>query len=127
MNSNVKTIAAWFGVGAILIAGVFFMTRALGGPRPLDGFAQCLADKKAAFYGAFWCPHCQNQKKMFGRSARLLPYTECSTPDGKSQLQICVDKKIDGYPTWEFSDGSRLSGEIPLKTLSEKTGCLLPQ
>lgn len=94
-------------------------------PGELDNFALCLKDKGAVFYGAFWCPHCQNQKKMFGKSEKLLSYVECSTPDGNSQLQICRDKKIEGYPTWEFSDTSRLSGEVPLKTLAEKTGCLL--
>ena len=96
-------------------------------PGKLDGFAQCLKDNGAVFYGAFWCPHCQNQKKMFGRSERLLSYVECSTPDGKGQLQICKQKKIEGYPTWEFSDGSRLSGEVTLATLAEKTGCTLPE
>ncbi len=74
-------------------------------------------------YGAFWCPHCQNQKKMFGSAADLLPYVECSTPDGKGQLTICKEKNIEGYPTWEFSDGTRLSGEVPLQTLAAKSGC----
>ena len=92
-------------------------------PGELDAFATCLKDKGAVFYGAFWCPHCDNQKKMFGQSKKLLPYVECSTPDGKSQLQTCQDKNIEGYPTWEFADASRETGEVPLKTLSEKTGC----
>jgi len=96
-------------------------------PGQLDSFAQCLKEKGAVFYGAFWCPHCQNQKAMFGKSVRYLPYVECSTPDGKEQLKTCNDKKIEGYPTWEFADGSRLSGEIPLTQLAEKTGCQLPQ
>lgn len=96
-------------------------------PGALDKFAACLTDKGATFYGAFWCPHCQNQKRMFGRSATLLPYVECSTQNGREQLQVCVDKKIEGYPTWEFSDGSREGGEVSLAKLSEKTGCLLPQ
>lgn len=96
-------------------------------PGALDGFAQCLSDKKATFYGAFWCPHCQSQKKTFGNSARLLPYTECSTPDSRGQLQICKDKGIQSYPVWEFADGSRLDGEQTLKALSEKTNCPLPE
>ena len=62
----------------------------------------------------------------FGSSKDLLPYVECSTPDGNEQVQICKDKKIEGYPTWEFADGSRLPGELSLQTLSEKTGCELP-
>lgn len=92
----------------------------------LDSFAQCLADQGAVFYGAFWCPNCQNQKKMFGSSAKLLKYVECSTLDAKSQLPQCREENITGYPTWEFADGSRLTGQIPLLQLAEKTGCVLP-
>lgn len=96
-------------------------------PGKLDTFAQCLADKGATFYGAFWCPHCQAQKRMFGSSAKLLPYVECSTPDGQGRLPICEEKDIQQYPTWDFSDKSRLTGEVPLAQLVEKTGCELPQ
>ena len=92
-----------------------------------DSFASCLKEKGAVFYGAFWCPHCQNQKSLFGSSLELLPYVECSTPDGNGQLQACIDKKIKNYPTWEFKDGSRMTGEISLSALSLKTGCELPK
>lgn len=93
----------------------------------LVGFAQCLKEKGATFYGAFWCPHCQNQKKLFGNAVSALPYVECSTPDAQGQLQVCIDKKIQNYPTWEFADGTRKTGEVPLSELAEKTGCTLPQ
>ncbi len=96
-------------------------------PGKLDSFAQCISDSGAKFYGAFWCPHCNDQKKAFGSSVKYLPYIECSSLDTKSQLQICKDNKIEGYPTWEFKDGSRLSGEVQLKTLADKTNCKLSQ
>ncbi len=96
------------------------------GPGKYDEFATCLKDKGATFYGAFWCPHCQAQKKLFGKSAKLLPYVECSTADASGQTQACIDKKITGYPTWVFADGSQLNGEIPLEQLAEKTACVLP-
>ena len=116
----------------VLVVGVF-ITVSIGGnkgstgPGKYDAFATCLKDKGALFYGAFWCPHCQNQKKAFGSSEKFLPYVECSTPDGGAQTQVCIDKKITGYPTWEFADGSRMNGEIPMETLAQKTGCVLPQ
>jgi hypothetical protein len=91
-----------------------------------DDFAQCLSDAGARFYGAYWCPHCQNQKKLFDNSPKI-PYIECSTPNGKGQLQVCADAGVTGYPSWVFADGSRLNGEVPLETLSEKTSCELPQ
>lgn len=100
------------------------------GPGKYDDFTMCLKDKGAVFYGAFWCPHCQAQKKLFGSSAKLLPYVECSTLDGQSQLPVCQAKNIEGYPTWDLADGTRLKNEndagITLETLSSKTGCVLP-
>lgn len=96
-------------------------------PGELDGFAQCINESGAKFYGAFWCPHCNDQKALFGNSAKLLPYVECSTPDRQNQTQECIDAGIQSYPTWEFSDGSRESGVVSLDQLSEITGCQLDQ
>lgn len=107
--------------------GVFLNTNKVSSPGKLDGFAQCLKDSGAEFYGTFWCSHCQNQKQLFGSSKKYLPYIECSTPDGQNQNQVCKEKGIEGYPTWIFKDGSRLSGELSLSTLSEKTQCALPE
>ncbi|MBI2626570.1 MAG: hypothetical protein HYW69_03195 [Candidatus Nealsonbacteria bacterium] len=93
----------------------------------LESLAQCLTEKGAKFYGAFWCSHCKNQKEMFGDAAALLPYIECSTEDGNGQLDACKDDNVTSYPTWEFADGSRETGEVSLEKLSEKTGCQLPK
>jgi hypothetical protein len=118
-----------FTVIVVLLVGGFgiYMTKnKIKGSTKLDGFAQCLKSSGAEFYGAFWCTHCQNQKELFGSSKQYLPYIECSNPDN-SQVQICKDKNIEGYPTWIFKDGSRLSGEQTLQTLAEKSQCVLPE
>lgn len=117
----------WIGIFVLVIAGLGASVFVKSAPSKLGPFAQCLKEKGATFYGAFWCPHCQAQKRMFGSAASELPYTECSTPNGQGQLQVCIDKGIQQYPTWEFADGSRLTGEVPLAQLAEKTGCELPQ
>lgn len=122
MRKYLSWIIALVAVG-ILIGGFVWYQ---GTPGKLDDFARCLNDKGAIFYGAYWCPHCQNQKAMFGKSAKHLNYVECSTPDGRGQLKVCKDAKIEGYPTWEFKDKSRLSGEVALDTLADKTDCQLP-
>jgi hypothetical protein len=114
----------------LFIAGVVWLIRTPGKadkPGKLDTFATCLKESGAIFYGAFWCPHCQAQKALFGSSVKLLPYVECSTPDGQGQTQVCKDQKIDGYPTWVFPDGTREGGEQTLEHLSEVTKCELPQ
>ena len=116
-------------VGLVILGGIIFLMMTPGKPGKLNAFATCLKDKGAIFYGAFWCPHCQNQKALFGKSAKLLPYVECSTPNGQAQLQSCIDAGIKTYPTWQFNGSStdRLTGEIALATLAEKTSCELPQ
>ena len=97
-------------------------------PGKYDNFAKCLKDKGTVFYGAFWCPHCQNQKQMFGRSAKYLPYIECSTPDKKDVTNDCKARAdiIKGYPTWLFPDGTTKGGEVSMEDLAKKSGCELP-
>jgi thiol-disulfide isomerase/thioredoxin len=95
-------------------------------PGKYDSFATCIKNTGTIFYGAFWCPHCQAEKKLFGTSAKLLPYVECSTPDGKDQTPTCKEKGVKSYPTWVFPDLSELTGEVSLATLAEKTSCPLP-
>ena len=106
-----------------------------------DKLANCLAEKNVKEYGAFWCPNCAQQKKMFGNSYQILEdkqvYIECDprcvkNKDGKlpmacngieGQPQLCLDKKVEKYPDWEFSDGSRLVGVQELNVLADKAGC----
>jgi len=109
----------------VLVALVGLVVWDKNRPGELDAFAQCLTDKGVTYYGAFWCPNCQKQNEIFGRSKRYIPYVECSTPDGKSQVEQCRNANITAYPTWEFEGGERLTGVQPLETLAEKTGCEL--
>jgi len=113
-------------IGAIVVLIGTFLYLGGKGRTDLEPFAQCLKDKGTVFYGAFWCPHCQNQKALFGTAADKLPYVECSTPDARGQLTVCTEKGVKSYPTWIFTDGSQESGEVSLGRLAEKTGCVLP-
>ena len=127
-NKKMKKNTLLLSLGAILfVALVVWLVLAPSKPGKLDAFAQCINDSGTKYYGAFWCPNCKNQEAMFGLSAKLLPRTECSTPNGKGQLPICQDADIKGYPTWDFPDGSRETGTLPLERLSEKTTCPLPE
>lgn len=118
----------WLLFGVIVIGGLIsLLVVQARKPGQYDGLAQCIADSGTKFYGAFWCPHCQATKAMFGKSAKLLPYIECSKPSGNGQLPVCDAAGIKGYPTWRFPDGSELTGEQTLQTLATKTNCSLPQ
>ena len=91
-------------------------------------FAACLKDKGAVLYGAPSAGEAtQRQIQQFNGSIERLPYIECQTIDGETQLDVCDNENIEKYPTWEFADGSRLTGGQTLKTLSEKTGCAVPK
>lgn len=134
MDKNAKIFISIIGLlilGVIATVIVRNGNNTPPGPGKYDTFATCLKDKGAVFYGAFWCSHCQAQKKLFGTSAKLLPYVECSTANGQGQTQECKDKKIAGYPTWDLADGTRLPNEngagITLETLAAKTSCELPK
>jgi thiol-disulfide isomerase/thioredoxin len=121
MKGNVKYIVIGGFALIVLLFAWYYIT-----PGSNDVFAKCLEEKGAKFYGAFWCPNCETQKKLFGKSASRLPYIECSTADGKGQLSVCEDASITSYPTWEFAGGDRQSGVIQMSELAEKTGCELP-
>ena len=125
-KTTLMYIALIIGVVALVFAARFFGDGKAGATTIYDDFAQCLADSGAVFYGAYWCPHCNDQKDWMDNSSNI-PYVECSTPDGRGQIQECADEGITGYPTWKFSDGTEASGAIPLVELAEKTGCELPE
>ena len=76
----------------------------------LHALAEHLTRIDAKFYGASWCPHCTEQKELFGRSAASLPYVECS-PLGPNtrQASTCETRRIDTYPTWIIT-GQRHQG-----------------
>ena len=116
-------------IGLLVLVGIVYIIVAPGRVKvgKYDSFATCIKDSGAVVYGAFWCPHCQAEKALFGSSAHLLPYVECSTPDGQGQTQVCKDKGIVEYPTWQFANStSTTPGQLELSQLAEKTGCQLP-
>lgn len=129
-NKYRRTMIYFVGAAIILFMAFSFFKQQSPAPQDserLSNLAQCLKESGATFYGTFWCSHCQSQKEMFGSAASKLPYIECSTPDGKSQLPICAEKEITGYPTWIFADGSRVLGDLSLEDLASRSGCELLQ
>ena len=92
----------------------------------LDAFAKCLTAKQAKMYGAFWCPHCEEQKEMFGSSFQYAPYIECGIKGSKGIEPVCTQAGIKRFPTWIFADGTRVEGEHELDFLGQETGCSLP-
>ncbi|MDX2244615.1 MAG: vitamin K epoxide reductase family protein [Leptolyngbyaceae cyanobacterium bins.302] len=81
--------------------------------------AEHLTQIGAKMYGAYTCPHCHNQKQLFGKEAvQKLNYVECH-PDGQNaRPDLCDAAKIEGFPTWEIN-GKFFQGEKSLQELAD--------
>ena len=84
--------------------------------------AKYLNHKGVVKYSAYWCPNCLNQGELFRKQAyEKLNVVECARDGINSQTQLCIDKKIKGFPTWEIN-GKLILGVLSLKELSKLTG-----
>lgn len=94
---------------------------------PHDGkyaeLAKCLTKEGVKFYGAFWCPHCQEQKAIFGDDMRYVTYIECDARDPKGKPEQCAEAKIDRYPSWFFPGQGVETGLHQPEALAKKAGC----
>lgn len=113
----------------LVLLGVFFayILYVNGQPGKYDEFAQCIVDSGTKIYSAWWCPHCQDQKKAFGKSFRVLEdgnaHIECSPNNVRTLSQYCKDEGIEGTPTWRFPNGKDMSGQLSLYTIALESGC----
>lgn len=85
--------------------------------------ANYLTESGAKMYGAYWCPHCHDQKSLFGKDAsKKIPYIECAEDGKNSQTALCrTVPEIKGFPTWEVN-GEFLEGSQSLETLAAASG-----
>ena len=88
----------------------------------IRALAEHLTEKGALFYGASWCPHCQEQKRLFGASASRLPYIECS-PSGRNgpQSPSCRRAGVTTYPTWVINGNAMVGNVLTLAQLAKAT------
>tara|TARA_Y100000310_G_C20665617_1_gene807316 strand:- start:566 stop:1048 length:483 start_codon:yes stop_codon:yes gene_type:complete len=125
---NKKKVRNWgifILIIVLVVGGSYALSWNAQRPGEYDDFARCLTNSGAKEYGAYWCSSCQQQKALFGRSFENINYIECSLPNQGGQNEICNDAGIESYPTWEFSDGEKVSGVMSLERLGAITGCEL--
>jgi glutaredoxin len=123
-----SSLARKIVTGVLIVAAfaaVIYMGLRKRGNR-LDAFARCLASKQATMYGAYWCPHCADQKEMLRSSFQYVPYVECGVPGSRDEAPVCKNAGVKHFPTWQFADGERREGTQTLQALARKTGCALP-
>ncbi|QPN57508.1 vitamin K epoxide reductase family protein [Synechococcus sp. CBW1107] len=84
--------------------------------------AEHLSRSGAVMYSAYWCPHCHEQKELFGKEATAkLKVIECAADGVNNQKALCDSKNLEGFPTWEIN-GKLDSGVKPLARLAELSG-----
>jgi len=115
--SHAALLLCLIGVSHAYYAGLFSAR-----PEPqLQALAQHLKDSGAQFYGASWCPTCNQQKALFGGAAKDLPYVECS-PSGRGGpfALACLNAGIENFPTW-IINGRRYPELISVEDLGKRS------
>ncbi|MEA5465098.1 vitamin K epoxide reductase family protein [Leptothoe sp. PORK10 BA2] len=124
------TLVATIGMYSISINGPTTNASGNAGPAVTNtsgtaevALAKHLQEVGAKMYGAYWCPHCFDQKQLFGIEAKkYMPYIECADDGVNSQTALCKSvPEVTGFPTWEVN-GKFLPGTQSLATLAEASG-----
>ena len=119
--SGTRVLIVGFLIFAMFAVWAFWLRRHHAGN--YDALAECLAAKQVKMYGLYWCTHCADQKNMFGSSFKYVPYIECGVKGSRQETPECIQAHVKNFPTWEFPGGERHEGVLPLKDISERSGC----
>lgn len=132
-NKLITSIGIIVGILVLFYAiyyalGKFTGNAVIPGNELSEGFAKCLSEKNVKMYGAYRCPHCVNNKGMFGNGGKILVdlgiYVECDAGGDNPQPDVCSEKGVEGYPTWEINN-KLYSGEMQLNKIAELSSCTL--
>jgi uncharacterized membrane protein/glutaredoxin len=127
---------SWVGLaagrGALAAVAILLLHANYVAPEPeptgpedpqIRALAEHLAEEGVIFYGASWCPHCQEQKRLFGNSASRLPYVECSLGGPNApQSAACRNAGVQSYPTWVINGRATVGQVMTLAQLAQATG-----
>ncbi|MGB3655899.1 MAG: vitamin K epoxide reductase family protein [Rivularia sp. (in: cyanobacteria)] len=85
--------------------------------------ARHLKEIGAKEYIAWWCPHCHDQKLLFGKEAyKEVPHTDCAPADNPNNVKPeCKTAGIESYPTWKIK-GKTYTGAKSLEELAKLSG-----
>ena len=84
--------------------------------------AQCLTEKNAEMYGAFWCGACAKQKEVFGNSFKHINNVECDPRGNDANPEKCQMNNIEAYPTW-IINGEKIVGVKTIEELAILSDC----
>ena len=121
-------VKAWAFVTIILmLLPILYFNIAVDNGQDYDAFAQCITDKEIQVYGSFWCGSCAKQRELFGDSFEHIIEIECHPQGENSQTELCLEKEIEGTPTWVLEpngvEEDRHVGYMTIEKLEEFSGC----
>lgn len=101
--------------------GIGWEITTISGPAEI-ALAKHLTEIGAKEYVAWWCPHCHEQKSLFGKEAyQQINHIECA-PDGTNpRPDLCKTANIESFPTWEIK-GKLYPGVKTLNELADLSG-----
>ncbi|WOD40516.1 hypothetical protein [Nodosilinea sp. E11] len=122
-DSQPRQISSWAMVGGLALGSLLIVgcgpQGGSGGADSANTYEAQLADHLtttgSVMYGTHWCPYCADQKDMFQAAVDRVPYVECDADGENAQPELCQQRGIQGYPTWEI-DGQLYPG---VKSLDE--------
>ncbi len=131
----VATLAIYANVNGPTADGRLPIPEATTAPQPPYGWeittqsgaaevalAKHLTASGAKMYGAFWCPHCYEQKQLLGKEAVAeITYVECDSAGKNPQPDACTTAGVQSYPTWEIKGKLEPGTKLPEK-LAELSG-----
>jgi uncharacterized membrane protein/glutaredoxin len=96
------------------LAAAFVFAMPEGGGAGFEAaLARHLREKGAVMYGAYWCPHCAEQKALFGDAAKDLPYVECDPNGVNARPDLCAQAGVKSFPTWVLGSERREGVQSP--------------
>lgn len=116
-KKNIGSIIAFVLIILVFASFIVYSFVSKNGGTSPEKVAQCLSEKGAKLYASQFCPHCQEQKKLFGDALSKVEVVECST-----KLDECQNAGITAYPTWVIN-GRKFLGTKDMKTLYEIADC----
>ncbi|PIQ92004.1 MAG: hypothetical protein COV70_01520 [Parcubacteria group bacterium CG11_big_fil_rev_8_21_14_0_20_39_22] len=117
-KNNLYLVVAIILSVIVVVTAVLYKNNEVEGSEVTDEFVACLNKNEVVMYGAYWCPHCDNQKKLFRDKWENVSYVECT-----EDPNLCIEKEIKGYPTWIIGDNKYLVGVQSMESLAQATGC----
>jgi uncharacterized membrane protein len=100
------------------LSAAFFYATPVGSAGFEGALARHLREQGAVMYGAYWCPHCTEQKALFGDAAKDVPYVECAKDAVNGRPDLCEKAGVKSFPTWVMGT-ERREGTQSLRALAD--------